>query len=488
MYRLFLISLGIVACSLQLFAEPGDTISLDEKWLFKISQTEASAPRDYKNSGCNDSQWSFQTIPGIWRVPTAWSKYNFVGTYRGWIKIPQDKIQHRMFLHIGTTTAVATVYVNGKKLGLTARDRAQTEFEITTYLNFGERNLFVIHMPHYEEGENANNTFGNSGITTHCFIYGIAPGQNLPVTPTIERAKRGVKVADRNSFQFCEGFFDKPSIMLKDINLMKKLGFGAITLNKLSSDPDFIAYAKTQGMDVVSDPPLTTEALIDYQGNFTMAAYNLLPPSEYDFKEAIKTGEGYADAAVAKPKPKKSESDALFSVWDKPYQITFNKHTGLITSYSQHSVSIFSGGGTVMPNVKTKLVSFEHTKPNKLSGTKVTVVYDIEGQGQVTWVYKIPNSGILSISAEGKSDILMSMSRRLNVPEYMAQSFDSDTTLTSLKQYRPRVYWVKQRDINGHGVQVIGHRPFTAAETGRPWQFIIEHSGKDFYLTFLPMM
>jgi hypothetical protein len=118
----------------------------------------------------------------------------------------------------------------------------------------------------------------------------------------------------------------------------------------------------------------------------------------------------------------------------------------------------------------------------------VTVVYDIEGQGQVTWVYKIPNSGILSISAEGKSDILMSMSRRLNVPEYMAQSFDSDTTLTSLKQYRPRVYWVKQRDINGHGVQVIGHRPFTAVETGRPWQFIIEHSGKDFYLTFLPMM
>ena len=66
----------LMALSLPLHADPGDTLSLDEKWLFKLAKTESTAPRDYAAPHCDDSQWGFQKMPGTWRVPVAWAESN----------------------------------------------------------------------------------------------------------------------------------------------------------------------------------------------------------------------------------------------------------------------------------------------------------------------------------------------------------------------------------------------------------------------------
>lgn len=478
----------LYSAALPLFAAPGDTISLDEKWLFKLARNRSSVPRNVESTRFNDTQWGFQAVPGVWRVPTSWVAGDYVGTYRGWIKMPPEYAGRRIFLHVGFTTASTSVFVNGVKIGQTALDRAQTEFEITSNVKIGQRNLFVFQMPHYDEGEDANNTYGKSGITTNCFIYALANGQQQWNGPEIGRAKSGVKVASRYSFQLAEGYFDTPKVMQGDIDRMKMLGFGAITYNKLSSDPNFISFARAQGMDVVNDPPLTTAPLIDAQGNYTMEVYNLLPDTKYNFKKEINDGEDRADAVVHKPKPKKKESDALLTIWDTPYSISFDKYTGLISSYTVGGVPVFSGKGTVMPNAKMKLVSLTANKPNKNYGTKVTAVYEIEGDGNITWTYDIPNNGVLSISAGGQQDILLSLSARLNQTEYLAQDFGQDVSLIKLNKYRPRVYWMKRRDNIGNGVEVIGERPFTAVEVPKSDQILIQHGGKKFDLRFLPVM
>ncbi|MBM6993078.1 MAG: hypothetical protein I3J02_07435 [Prevotella sp.] len=487
MKKILIMAAALYSSTMQLLAAPGDTISLDEKWLFRLVRNETSIPRNFESTRFNDTQWTFQTVPGVWRVPTSWLRNDYVGTYRGWIKMPPAYAGRRIFLHLGLTTASTSVYVNGVKIGQTALDRAQTEFEITSNVNIGQRNLFVFQMPHYDEGEDASNTYGKSGITSHCFIYALNNGQQQDLGPEIGKAKAGVKVASRHSFQLAEGYFDTPKVMQKDIEQMKALGFGAITYNKLSSDPEFIAYAKEQGMEVVSDPPLTSAPLIDEQGNYTMEVYNLLPDTKYNFRKEIEEGEGRADAAVHKAKPKKKESNAVLTIWDTPYSITFDKYSGLISSYSQNGVTVFSGGGTVMPNNKTTLVNLTSTKPNRNNGTKVTAVYDVAGAGQVTWVYEISNNGVLRISTKGQQDILVTLSSRLSATEYLAQDFSQDVSLLEIPEYRPRVYWMKQRDNVGNGVEVIGERPFTAVQTSKSGQLLIQHGGKDFNLRFLPV-
>ncbi len=487
MNRFLLMAAGLYMSALQLHAAEGDTLSIDEKWLFKLAKNEASSPANYQSTKFNDSQWGFQAIPGVWRVPTAWSKGDYVGTYRGWIKMPSFYAGRKIFLHIGFTTASTAVYVNGEKIGQTALDRAQTEFDITPYLRIGERNLFVLHMPHYDEGEDATNTTGKSGITSHCYIYALQDGQKQASGPSIGKARSGVLVGSRYSFRPEEGYFDTPKLMQSDIDQMKKLGIGAISYDKLSSDPEFIAYARQQGMDVVSDSPVTNELLVDAQGNYTSEVYKLLPTANYNFKKEIDDAEARASAAVSKSKPKVKESESVLTVWDTPYSITFDKYTGLISSYSQNGVTVFSDGGTVMPNAKMQLVSFSSTKPNKATGTKVTAVYDIAGQGRTTWTYTIPSNGVLSIDAGGQQDILVTLSSRLTRSEYLAQDFGKDTNLSSIQGSRPRVYWMKRSDAAGTGIEVIGEEPFTAVQTPKPGQLLIQHGTKSFDLHFLPV-
>lgn len=50
-------------CSM-LHAAEGDTISLSEKWLFKIAESAANLPRHIEATALDDTQWLLQTVPG----------------------------------------------------------------------------------------------------------------------------------------------------------------------------------------------------------------------------------------------------------------------------------------------------------------------------------------------------------------------------------------------------------------------------------------
>jgi hypothetical protein len=486
MKRLFLVAAGLLLVSGQLAAAVGDTISLDEKWLFKLSRNVASVPKNVESTRFDDSQWRFMTIPGLWRVPTAWQSVDYVGVYRGWIKMLPDMKGKRVFLHMGFTTAATDVFVNGERIGQTERDRAQTEFEITDKIVIGQRNLFVFRMNHYDQGEDATNTRGNSGITSQCYIYTLPQGSNPAPLPVIGKAGNKVRVGDRFSFEPEEGFIDSEKRIDEDMALMRRMGFGAFTYNKLSSDPAFIAYVRQHGMDVVTDVPITSVPLVDANRKLTDAVYAYLPAYDFNFKQVIKEGVSRADVGVVKPKAKKKETDDVLTISDALYTLAFNKYTGLIASYAQNGVSVFSGGATIRPASKSKLVSLTSTKPDKSGNTRVTAVYDIDGEGRSTWVYDIGNNGVLKISADVAKDIEVSFGGRLTRGECYALGLDGPEQLPQPTYERPQVFWWRQSADDGKGVQLVPNKAFTALKPVYKSQLLMRNAEKGIELTFVP--
>ncbi|MGI6232514.1 MAG: glycosyl hydrolase 2 galactose-binding domain-containing protein [Prevotella sp.] len=483
------LAVALTTVSMGASAAVGDTISLDEKWLFKFFPSQKSMPRNVQLPSYNDSQWGFQSIPAQWKVPSKLWKTNCWGVYRGWIKMPETFAGRRVFLHVGNATTVAHVYMNGKEIGQTASDKAQTEFEITNFLkpNRNARNLFVITMPRWQSADNQNERQGHSGIVSPCYLYALNSDGNPAPEYVPVKAGRS-RVADRRSFEPDPGVMDSPQLMQSDIDMMKKMGFGAVTYSKPATDPQFIRLAQSNGLDVVSDTPETTLPFLDANRRVLPDAYAYLPESKFDFKGEIRNGEKLAMAAVAKPKPKKKEDNDIFSVWDTPYSIQFDKHTGMIQSYTLGGISVISSGGALMPNARHELVSFTAQKPNKNSGTKANAVIKIDGV-QYTWDYFIAPSGVLTVKVSGgNQDILLAMASALSQSACLAKGFDGDEQLTNMKERRPGVLWLKQTNANGRGVEVVCDREFTVSPTTKASAKLIKYDGKTLELHFLPVV
>jgi hypothetical protein len=476
----------LAGANLAAFAAEGDTISLDEKWLFRLFSNEKKVAKNVSNKTYNDTQWGFQAIPGFWRVPGSLYKANCVGVYRGWVKMPETFVGRKVYLHIGNTTAVTDIYMNGQLIGKSVADRAQTEFEITSYLTKG-RNLFAFVMPRWDAGQKERSYREKRGFMSECYLYALNADQNPTPEYVPKEAGAGVVVVDRYSFEPQKSFLDTREVQEKEIAEMKKMGFKAVTYNKLGSDPQFIELCSQNGIDVVSTPPATSEPFFDANHNYTEAAYNIAPTPNYNYKKEISAGEKRANALVSKPKPKKKESSDLFAVWDTPYSIQFDKHTGLISSYTLEGVSILSSGCTFMPNAQRKLVSFTYTKPNKNSGTKATAVFDIDGK-QVTWDYEVQSSGVLSITMSGEpTEWLAIFAPSLTKYTLEAKDFNGTTTVNEVQMNREGVVFWKQTDANGRGVEIVGQHDFSAHRTAKNTQWIFNANDKKFQFVFLPV-
>lgn len=473
------------AVSLQLLAMPGDTISLNEKWLFKLYPSRKSVPSTVQGTSFNDTQWGFQSIPGQWKVSGSQRKNNYVGVYRGWIKMPPTFKGRRVYLHVGNASAVASLYMNGTLLGTTAADRAQTEVDITSHLKPG-RNLFAIVMPHWGDDETTHDASDHSGLLSSCFIYGLSSGQEPAAEYVPVKAAAGARVADRNSFEPVKGYIDSPELMQKDVDEMKRMGFTAVTYNKAASDPRFISVAQQNQMPVVSDAPMTSEALLDANRQPTAEAYALLPAADFDYKKEASAREKKANAVVAKPKAKKKETEDLLTLWDTPYSIQFDKHTGLISSYTLGGVSVISSGSTLMPNARRELKSFTSTKPGKGDCTKVTAVFTIDGQ-DVTWVYEVYNSGVLKVRMSGPAQqLLVSFSPQLTHSTFLANDFGGTRQLDGITGHRPGIIYLQQTNDQGRGVELLGEHELVVRQTAKNTQWLLDTNDEDFRLSFYP--
>lgn len=478
-----MIAAGVLLSSLQLFAAESDTLSIDAKWLFHLAPNEASVPRNFMSTAFNDRQWVFQAIPGTWNVQHAWRNKSYVGLYRGWVKLLDDLQGKRLFLHVGTTTAVTDVYVNGTLVGQTDSMRAQTEFEITDKVTLGQRNLFTLRMPRFDKGHDLSNTRGKSGITSNCFIYSLEPG--FAPAPTFEpqAAHPNVLVCDRRSFEPETGFTDTPARIVEDLRMMKHLGFGAVSAGKLTTSPQFIYLARQEGMDVVSDQPSKTGIFVDSKRQYTPDGLALVFVDKFDY--AAERNAALARAGEPTGRQQRIwEKGNLLYISGSHHKVAFDKRNGYLFNYKLRGVKLIQYG-TIMPNVKATKVSLKVLKSDRTTGTVMEAVYNVRGE-QIRWTYTIRPNGVIVLKAEGTQDIKIEFMPKVDQMEFHCQGASGDETLTSLKMRRPHVYWWKQTNKRGRGVELVGNTNFTALYTNDPKVLLMRHEGNSFELTFCP--
>ncbi|GGF21881.1 glycoside hydrolase family 2 TIM barrel-domain containing protein [Echinicola rosea] len=136
--------------------------SLDGLWKFSLVKRPQDRPTDFYKLDFQDDSWDEIRVPSNWELegydmpvytnvsypfpanpPHVDNQYNPVGTYRREFTIPSNWDGQEVVLHFGSISGYATVYVNGKEVGMTKAAKTPAEFIITDYLQTGTNTLAV---------------------------------------------------------------------------------------------------------------------------------------------------------------------------------------------------------------------------------------------------------------------------------------------------------------------------------------------------------
>ncbi len=134
--------------------------SLNGQWYFHYAATPNEAPKVPLSDKVRSS-WNTIEVPSNWELkgygtpiytniiypfpknPPFVGKDNPVGTYHRTFTVPAHWSNQEVFIHFGSITGCAFVYVNGKRVGITKSSKTAAEFNITSYLIAGENTLTV---------------------------------------------------------------------------------------------------------------------------------------------------------------------------------------------------------------------------------------------------------------------------------------------------------------------------------------------------------
>ncbi|WP_276482975.1 glycoside hydrolase family 2 TIM barrel-domain containing protein [Paraflavitalea pollutisoli] len=164
--------------------------SLNGTWKFKYVDQHADRPKDFYLPGFDDSRWSQLAVPSNWemkgfgipiytnityphpKTPPRIGDNNPVGTYRRTFTVPAEWQGNPVFLHFGSISGCAFVYVNGKEVGMSKAAKSPAEFNIAPYLKAGE-NTLAVQVYRWHDGSYLEDQdfWRLSGIERDVFLY-----------------------------------------------------------------------------------------------------------------------------------------------------------------------------------------------------------------------------------------------------------------------------------------------------------------------------
>ena len=143
--------------------------SLNGVWKFIYAPTIAASIKDFYRIDLPDSNWDTITVPSNWEIqgfgepiirniqyvfssnPPYIDVDNPVGTYRRTFTVPRNWQEREVFLHFGSISGYARIYVNGQQVGMTKASKTPAEFNVTNYLKEGE-NLLAVQIYRWHDG------------------------------------------------------------------------------------------------------------------------------------------------------------------------------------------------------------------------------------------------------------------------------------------------------------------------------------------------
>ncbi len=177
--------------------EGSQQISLHGLWKFNWVERADQRPTDFFKIDYDDNGWGTIHLPAIWELngygdpiyinagypwdthyqsnpPIVPIEKNYVGTYRGYIEIPDSLINSNkdLFVHFGSVTSNISLYINGKFVGYSEDSKLEAEFDITPYVKAG-KNLFAFQIFRWCDGTYLEDQdfWRLSGVGRDCYVY-----------------------------------------------------------------------------------------------------------------------------------------------------------------------------------------------------------------------------------------------------------------------------------------------------------------------------
>lgn len=144
MKRVSLLLVGIFIIAVGKSADNPRTIfSINESWRFLHNDSPAAMHPSF-----DDSKWDLVRFPHTWNgadaVDDTPGYYRGIAWYRHSIFIPADRKENQVALYFEGANQEVELFINGKSVGKHVGGYTRFSFEITSYLRFGEKNIFAI--------------------------------------------------------------------------------------------------------------------------------------------------------------------------------------------------------------------------------------------------------------------------------------------------------------------------------------------------------
>lgn len=164
--------------------------SLNGTWKFNYVDKPADRPLSFFQTDFNDNNWKNIAVPSNWEIqgfgvpiytnsiypfpanpPYIPHSYNPVGSYRTSFEIPLNWKEKDIYLHFGSISGMAYVWVNGKEVGFSKVAKSPAEFNITPYLTTG-KNILAVQVFRWHDGSylEDQDMWRLSGIERNVFL------------------------------------------------------------------------------------------------------------------------------------------------------------------------------------------------------------------------------------------------------------------------------------------------------------------------------
>ncbi|MDO4164482.1 MAG: glycoside hydrolase family 2 TIM barrel-domain containing protein [Bacteroides sp.] len=188
-------------------------MSMDGTWKFFWVKDADSRPTDFWKTNFNDKGWDDMQVPGMWELngygdpiyvntgyawrnqfknnpPEVPTDENHVGSYRREFVIPASWKGKDIIAHFGSVTSNIYLWVNGKYVGYSEDSKLEAEFDLTSYLKPGQKNLIAFQVFRWCDGTYLEDQdfFRFSGVARSSYFYARDKKriQDIRITPDLD--------------------------------------------------------------------------------------------------------------------------------------------------------------------------------------------------------------------------------------------------------------------------------------------------------------
>jgi len=127
-------------------AIPPVSIPLSGESRFSIDTDQAGEKEGWANAAFDDSAWAIVSVPHTWNVMSEHAEYEGLAWYRRSFTIPAESRDAHLRLRFEAVFYLARVWLNGQYLGQHEGGYTPFEFDVTSIVRFGEKNVIAVQV------------------------------------------------------------------------------------------------------------------------------------------------------------------------------------------------------------------------------------------------------------------------------------------------------------------------------------------------------